>query len=361
MHWLALILILPYLYLLTRVYISLRKIKPFFPSESSGIFVSVIVPCRNEEKNIPLLLSDLVAQDYDPALIEIMIIDDNSTDSTLAAAYGFPGISDLKIFKNKGSGKKSAIRTGVEVCSGELIITTDADCRVGSRWISSITSFCNEHHPELIIGPVVVKGKKGFLHRFQELEFSSLQGITAGTAASGNPVMCNGANLAFTKEVYRKYSSFLHEELVSGDDVFLLHAIKRNSHNSVMWLESADAAVTTSSKDSWKSFISQRARWISKAGSYTDSYTIILAIVTFVTILVQLFMLVAGIIDSAFLAIFAAAFVLKSIPDFLILKNTTSRYEQRNLIKWFLPSQIVYSFYILSIVPGAIFKRNSWK
>ncbi len=249
MQWLALILLIPYLYLLLKVYFSLRKIELYIPGTTSDVFVSVIVACRNEEINLPSLLSGLASQDYNPDFFEVIIIDDNSTDNTFKMASSFTGIKKLKVIKNSGSGKKKAIKTGVDACAGELVITTDADCRPGIDWLKTIAAFYTENKPGMIICPVEMNGAGGFLQRFQELEFLSLQGVTAGTAAAGNPVMCNGANLAFTKEAFQKYSGNLHEEKVSGDDVFLLHNLKRNKGNRILWLESPEAIVTTGTSD----------------------------------------------------------------------------------------------------------------
>jgi poly-beta-1,6-N-acetyl-D-glucosamine synthase len=359
MEWLSLILFIPYIYLLLKIYSSLRKIRPYTPDTLSDIFISVIVACRNEEKNLPSLLSCLAAQDHNQDFFELIIIDDNSVDKTWQTVSGFTGIKNLKTYKNKGAGKKKAIKTGVEECSGELVVTTDADCRPGKEWLRTIASFYSENKPAMIIGPVKMKGSGGFLQRFQELEFLSLQGVTAGTAAAGNPVMCNGANLAFTKEVFNKYSGSLHEEKVSGDDVFLLHSIKEGK-GSIMWLESREAFVTTGTLDTLKSFFRQRGRWISKAGSYSDSYTLVLAIVTFVTILFLPVLLITGILNPVFLLVFMAALILKSLPDYLILLNTTSRYGKKHLMRWFVPSQLFYPYYFLRVVFKSIHKGNRW-
>jgi hypothetical protein len=202
----------------------------------------------------------------------------------------------------------------------------------------------------MIICPVELQGGRGFFHRFQELEFLSLQGVTAGTAITEKPVMCNGANLAFTKQAYNLHSGDLHEEKVSGDDVFLLHSIKENKENRILWLESADVLATTKTSETVSSFIHQRARWISKAGSYSDGYTVALAIVTFVTILLQTSLFVVGIFNPVFLLVFLAAFILKSIPDFLILQNTAMRYKKKNLLWFFLPGQFIYPFYVISVL-----------
>jgi cellulose synthase/poly-beta-1,6-N-acetylglucosamine synthase-like glycosyltransferase len=360
MEWLSLILFIPYVYLLLKIYSSLHKIRPYTPDIHPRIFISVIVACRDEEKNLPSLLSCLAAQDYPPDSFELIVVDDNSADATWHAASGFDGIKNLKIFRNKGAGKKKAIRTGVEECSGELLVTTDADCRPGKKWLRTIASFYSENLPAMIICPVAMKGSGGFLQRFQEIEFLALQGVTAGTAAAGNPVMCNGANLAFTKEAYIKYSGGLHEEKVSGDDVFLLHGMKEGK-GIISWLESTEATVTTAASPGLCSFLLQRARWISKAGAYRDSHTISLAIVTFVTILLLPGLLIAGFFNPVFLLVSLTALILKSVPDYLILRNTSVRYGTRNLMKWFLPSQIFFILYVLVTVPLAIFKGNKWE
>ncbi|MBK7627021.1 MAG: glycosyltransferase [Bacteroidales bacterium] len=354
MQWLPAILIVPYLILLLGIYRGLRKINPYNISSEPLEFVSVIVACRNEELHLPGLLGSLSDQDYPSHLYEVIVVNDNSTDKTFETASSFSGKNNINTINNTGTGKKKAIETGINAASGKLIITTDADCTPGKNWIRTIASFYEDHKPDLIICPVQLSPMPGFFGKFQELEFLSLQGITAGTASNGKPVICNGANLAFTKESYLKHSENLHHEIASGDDVFLLHSIKKAPQSKILWLESANALITAASSPTIKSFIKQRNRWISKSGSIKDFYTIVLGIVTFVTILLQPVLLIAGIFDPVFLIVFLVVFALKSIPDFLILQNTTRRYGKESLMKWFLISQIIYPYYVLIVVLKAI-------
>jgi poly-beta-1,6-N-acetyl-D-glucosamine synthase len=350
MHWLLLIVLIPYLYLLLRIYFNLTGSVPFTSDQKPGIFSSIIIACRNEEVNLASLLKDLSEQDYPEDNYEVLIIDDNSSDRTYDTARQFKEIKNLKVLHNGGSGKKQAIRTGISSSSGNLIITTDADCRMGQGWLRKIVSFYEKTHPEMIICPVIFEEGRGFLNKLQELEFLSLQGITAGTALSGNPVMCNGANLAFTRRAYESSSGNLHDELVSGDDVFLMFSIKRKPGTSILWLESEEAIVTTRSSVTTGAFLQQRARWISKTGKYNDINTSVLAIVTFVTILLQLFLLIAGIFNPVLLLVFAAVFILKSIPDYLILHNRAEQYKKKSLLGFFLPGQLLYPFYVISVL-----------
>lgn len=360
MQWLLLVILIPYIYFITKVYLSLAKIKPFSPESVPRTFVSVIVACRNEQRDLPLLMSDIAVQDYDPELFELIVVNDNSSDSTFESASSFRGIKNLKVINSTGKGKKKAIRNGVEAAAGKLIITTDADCRIGIKWLRTITSFEAAHKPDMIICPVRLEGGIGFFQRFQEIEFLSLQGITAGTAASGDPVMCNGAALAFRREDYLKHAGNLHDEMVSGDDVFLLHNIKKDPGKTILWLESAEATVTTPASENLLSFLRQRGRWISKAGAYSDRYTQTLAIVTFVTISAQLLLLLSGCFSTVMLQVFAVYFVLKSIPDFLVLSDTAKRYGKKSLMRWFLPSQLVYPFYVIAVIPCSLANSEKW-
>ena len=350
MHWLPAILILPYIFLLLKIYRSLLKIKTFNVSTDPVTFVSVVVACRNEQENLPLLLNSIAGQDYPKELFEAIIVDDNSTDRTNEIASCFTGISNIIAINNNGKGKKQAIRTGINASSGILIITTDADCRMGKRWIRTIAAFYEKHKPDMIICPVQIEPGPGFFGRFQELEFLSLQGITAGSVFSGDATMCNGANLSFTREAYLNHTDNLHFEIASGDDIFLLHSLKKQIQSKILWLESPDVVITAASSPTIGSFLKQRRRWISKGKTYKDRFTILLGIVTFVTIILQVSVLGAGFINPAFIAVFITIFLLKSVPDFLILLNTSGRYEKRELMNWFLPAQIVYPFYVLCVV-----------
>jgi len=350
MYWLVLLLLIPYIYILMKIFRGLLKIRPFFPPEAASTFASIIIASRNEQTKLPLLLGDISSQDYCRDLFEVIVVDDNSTDETYQIANGFNSIRRIKAVRNSGAGKKSAIKTGIGLASGKLIITVDADCRLGISWLKAIVSYYEKEKARMIICPVRLKGENGFFNRFQELEFLSLQGITAGSAVAGDPVMCNGANLSFTRESYNRHSGDLHEEISSGDDIFLLHSMKKENQKDIIWLESRDATATTCTSPSLKSFISQRARWLSKAGAYTDISTKSLAIVTLVAVLVQISTLIGGIIEPGYLALFAEAFILKSVPDFLILRNTATRYGERSLLRWFPLAQLVYPFYVLSVM-----------
>lgn len=349
------ILCIPYTAILLRSAIRLPGAKPFI-RKPSRTFISVIIACKNEAQNIPVLLSSLKIQDHPAGSFEIIIVDDNSDDGTAALALSNGNGLQMKVISNKGSGKKEAIRTGVTESSGDLILATDADCIPAKSWISTIASFFDSCAPDMIIGPVRLQEKKGLSGRFQELEFLSLQGITASTALSGNAVICNGANLAFTKKAYFENACNLRFDIATGDDVFLLHSMKAKG-SDIKWLESADAIVVTEPARDLQSFFAQRKRWASKASAYKDRFSIILGTVTFITVLLQAFLTVAAFTGGVFPKAFLAVFIVKSIPDLFILYNTAWRYGRKELLWWFIPSQLIYPFYVIATVVIAALHR----
>src|SRR5689334_6235569 len=101
--------------------------------------ISIIIPARNEEKNIGALLDSLQQQTYPKELTEIIVVDDNSSDQTVIVIHQYPGIKLLQLKEDAiNSYKKKAIETGIAASSGELVVTTDADCIVGPEWLRTI-------------------------------------------------------------------------------------------------------------------------------------------------------------------------------------------------------------------------------
>ncbi|HJM16243.1 MAG TPA: glycosyltransferase, partial [Flavobacteriales bacterium] len=96
--------------------------------------VSVVVACRNEEQNIKNLIKDVMNQNFDKYRFDMIIVDDHSEDKTLQILYEeSEKRNNLHIvcMNDDEIGKKNAIRKGVGIANGDVILCTDADCRVG--------------------------------------------------------------------------------------------------------------------------------------------------------------------------------------------------------------------------------------
>ncbi len=126
------------------LWLILRGSRADIPSAAAPLpRVTVVVAARNEERLITTLLDGLSRQDYPTDLLEIIIVNDNSTDRTPIVVSEFieslrqHSAISIRLIFNPFPGKKRAIRYGIEKSSGELILTTDADCTVRPGWVSA--------------------------------------------------------------------------------------------------------------------------------------------------------------------------------------------------------------------------------
>jgi glycosyltransferase involved in cell wall biosynthesis len=237
--------------------------------------VSVIVPFYNEQKNIEKCIKGLVYQDIKTTELEIILIDDKSTDKSAEIVKKYAEqYRRIKYVLNTGSkGKKYALLKGISESAGELIVTTDADCLHNKYWLASIVEYYETYNPNMIVGAVNLQANQTLFQKFQQIEFAALVATGAGAVGINHPIMCNGANLAFKKSVFLELKDPYNIKYQSGDDVFLLHKFKNINEEKIQFLKNREAVVLTKASPTVKHFFKQRFRWVSKAGGYTDSDT----------------------------------------------------------------------------------------
>ena len=151
---------LSYIILIIYYLIGWKKTKIFVNSGSApaNLRVSVVIPFRNDSKNLEKLLADLANQDFPAECFEIIAINDHSDDINERKLAGLSQCihnGNILELPTELNGKKMALDYGIRQAKGELILQTDADCRVTERWISTFTRFyARNNSPELIMGPV---------------------------------------------------------------------------------------------------------------------------------------------------------------------------------------------------------------
>ncbi len=325
--------------------------------------VSVIVAFRNEEKVLQNLLNDLINQSYSSELFEVILVDDHSTDGSYDLVKNLIEVNtSFKLIKNQGEGKKQAISEAIEICSGELFITTDADCRMGNDWLKTITSYYSENSPDMLIGPVLPARNESVFSKLVALEFFSLIGSAAGAAGIKHPIMNNGANLAYPRTSFNSVSQPFNSKTASGEDIFFMLKLKKNEQSKIRFLKSNKAAVSTHLPTGFEEFWQQRVRWVSKSKYYTDFDMIFSAVIVWLVGFLMLSTLIAGIFYPIFFIMYAFLFVIKSVPDYLLLSNVLSFFDRKDLIRYFIPLQVIYPLYVtLAGFFGLIFAKFSWK
>jgi biofilm PGA synthesis N-glycosyltransferase PgaC len=343
-----------------------KSIRPCnVPSQFSFIKISVIIPARNEEKNIGALLSALEAQIYPKEYLEVIVVDDHSEDNTAAIVKQYRWVRLIPLQEDHiNSYKKKAIETGIAAATGELIVTTDADCIPAREWLPAIAAFKEKNQSVFIAAPVNLIGENSIsvLSFFQQLDFMVLQGITGASVYKNIHSMCNGANLAYERKIFYEVNGFSGiDNIASGDDMLLMHKIWKQYPGSVHYLKSSDAIVTTHTEKTWSSFFNQRIRWASKATSYDDKRIIAVLLLVYLFNLSFLGLFIAGFWSSCYWIWLLGLWAAKTIIEFPFVYTLAEFFGKKNLLPWFLffqPIHIVYT--IISGLFGQ-FGRYEWK
>ncbi len=329
---------------------------------SEVIPVSIVIACRNEEKNISSLLDSMLNQNYSKNKIEIIIVDDHSFDNSINIIEKYTSKHNLiKLFclPEDKTGKKEAIRLGIANSKTNIIITTDADCIAGPNWVSSMMRYYTKHQPKMLCGPVTFRNIKSLFMKLQNLEFLSLIGSGAGAIGIRKAIMNNGANLLFEKTLYE--SSNTKNEFASGDDMFLLLQAKSIDKKCIHFIKSKKAIVYTKPAQTFREFKNQRVRWTSKSKAYRNFDVVFTALIVTCINLLLVTSFVIGLFNADFLKITLIIFLIKSFADLLILIPTTAFFKQTSLILLFPLLQIIYPFYIVFTVILGLTGKFVWK
>ena len=373
-------ILLPYVVLIMNYRKSWIGMKDFIHhkplNENNLPFISIIIAARNEENNIWNCIQSLINQTYPQNKFEIIVTNDHSTDNTVPIINSFQKenirvINLIDFTENKilNSYKKKSIETALQFAKGALIVTTDADCIAPSKWLETLASFYIKNNPVFIALPVAFNSPlpgdsffKKFFKKFQSLDFMTLQGITGASVYNKFHSMCNGANLAYKKEVFYEVGGFEGiDNIASGDDMLLMHKIQKVHPDKIMFLKSPDVIILTQPAETLKEFMNQRIRWASKADKYTDKK------ITGVLLLVYLlnawiFILVISsffFIKAFYLFLFSVA--IKTIVELIFLYPVAKFFNKRKLLWWFVPAQPLHILYTLLAGWLGMFGSYHWK
>ena len=324
---------------------------------------SVIIPFRNEEKNILSLVESLKNLIYPNELFEIILVDDNSEDNSFNKLSELSEIlfqgQNFTLLNSKGSGKKEALTQAINHANNKWIVTTDADCIVPKNWLNEFDNFIRNKNTNFIAGPVVLNGKNSFFNAFQKLDFMSLTGTKIGSFGISNPLLCNGANLCYSKKIFQEVHGFEgNEQIASGDDVFLLQKMFKKNPEQVHYLHSSEAIVTTKPVKNLTNLISQRKRWAAKTSSISNNLTKSLGVCVLITNLTFIALLIQSKTYSIPLCVFIT---IKSTIDFILLRKVAIFTKQKETLRYYLPSIFLHTVFTSFIAIYSIFGGYTWK
>ena len=364
------------LYLIAAIYVvfiaqliyGFNKVKPFERTEvNPKTTFSIIVPFRNEAKNLPKLLKSISKLNYPKELFEIILVDDFSTDTSericiqWRMANGLIESTLLENLRLSNSPKKDAISRAVPILKHDWMVTTDADCIVTKNWLLTLDNFIQQNNPEMVVGAVIYKTKNNWFHHFQQLDLMSLQGTTIGSFGIGKPFMCNGANFAYTKKFFQELGGFGGiNSTASGDDVLLLQKAVTANSDKVLYLKNKEFIVKTKPENDLFVLFMQRVRWASKTTSYKNIYAKSLAVV----VLLMNLSLVLGfgfwVLGKIEIWNLSSIFLIKYLVDYVLLYKSN---QYLNKGKFLLPlaSSLVYPVFSSAVGLYSLFGSFTWK
>ncbi len=329
--------------------------------------VSIIIPARNEEKSIGILIKNILAQIYPPELTEIIVIDDHSTDNTSKVVGTFPKVTLITLADfTKGTVlnayKKKAIEIGIKQSSGELIITTDADCAMCEFWLLSIVYAYEHNHNKLLAAPVAFFNKKNWFQIFQSIDFFTMQGVTGALSYFKSGTMCNGANLAYTREAFNHVKGFEGiDDIASGDDMLLMYKIEKAFPGQTSYLKCKDAIVYTDGMYSIQSFLQQRIRWASKATKFKDARIQFILACVFSFNAFLLLVLFCAVLDIVYLKLFIVLLLTKGSIELSLLIPVSRFFKKEAELYYVYILQLIHIPYILISAVLSQFGTYSWK
>jgi cellulose synthase/poly-beta-1,6-N-acetylglucosamine synthase-like glycosyltransferase len=337
-------------------------VKKKFPRIKETEFPSatVIVAARNEEENILTCLESLDRLIFPAGKLEIIIVDDKSTDKTSEIIDYY--INDKPKFKKiitkkeigKLKGKTNALANALEIAEGEIILTTDADCIVHPMWVYATASY---YQPDIAIvnGFTTQKAYNGF-SGMQALDFIYLLIVASGTINLGRPISCIGNNMSYRKKAYFEVGGYENLPFSVTEDFNLLNAIYKLKKYKIIFPLNDETLVTSLPCKNLKSLYHQKKRWsVGGLGVPVSGYIIMAyGFITNLCVLATPFF---------FSAIWLYLIFFKIAIDFFFLFPVHGSLGLKKNLKYFFNWQIYYTIYVVLIPFVLVFigKKVTWK
>lgn len=239
-----------------------------------------------------------------------------------------------------GLGKKHALYKLISGATTDFVYLTDDDVVPPPASEQQMLKAIGD--ADLLIMPLrMTSPDSRLLSRLQQAEYAAIQMLTIESARRGHPVMCSGANLLVRRERWLESWPDLHEEIASGDDMFLLESFKRRGLR-IRVSDDACLEATIEAQPTLRSLLRQRMRWAGKAPRYTDRDILTCG---------------ALVLGANLLQLLCPALILVKFPlEYSLIKKRDASVSLFTA----LVLEIVYPLYVLVSLLGGIFRPRRW-
>lgn len=331
--------------------------------------VSVIVPARNEEMTIAHCIESLLVQDYPAELTQFIVVDDGSEDDTSQIVSYYAAQNKNLFLLSAGDsplairGKKKAVDWGIRNSTGEIILTTDADCTVRSGWIKGLIEHFDDN-----IGMVAGRtefrrlGERTFFHKLESLDFTGIVAVEAGAIGIGYPITCNASNLAYRRSAFDQVDGFSSSGyILSGDDDLLMQRISSKTDWRVTFSLDPMTFVSTDPQTDIRAFIHQRSRWASKGKYYPQRWVVVILVNTFLYFFVLFFTVPFSILNPRSFPVPLLSILIKSLVELLVVQKGCRLFHRTDLLSYFPLAEFLHIPYIILVSVLGFFGKFKWK
>jgi cellulose synthase/poly-beta-1,6-N-acetylglucosamine synthase-like glycosyltransferase len=329
---------------------------------------TILVPARDEEANLRHLLPALLAQDYPKDRLQILVVDDRSTDGTaeIVQASG-GGVVELVAVGDLPAGigpKKNAILRGLERATGEIVLQLDADNTPQPGWARAMVGSFGPRTGAvcgLVFHAERFPGVKAWFHGTWAVEALGWAAVQEAAIGNGVPISANGGNLAYRRKAFESVGGFgRHGHVVSGDDDFLIQALADSGRWDVVSAGAPQTQVTTRGPSGWSVVWEQRKRWGSICVRYDAKRVALLSAVyasyAWIAILLPLSLLDPRLLAWAVLPLLAILW-----EAWVLVESLAGRTGRRRFLVWFPLAALLQIPLVLVATAAGTFGRFRWK
>ena len=373
MMWVLLLylLALPYVGLMLLAFVGLFRTGRE-PRTRERPAVTVVIPAHDEEDKLGATLASLSAQRY-PGPAEFMIVDDRSTDGTAevirAAARRDPRIRPLRVREpsKRLSPKVNAVRTGIQASSGEIIVTSDADCQYPEGWLEGMVAHFAPG-VTMVVGYVEstrAGAAQRWLHLFESIDWFSLMLVSRSLTRFGWKFASSANNQAYRRDAFEAAGGFgAPGRAPSGDEDLLTQRLGRLPNSRIVFASRPETRVLTRPIASWGALLRQRRRWVSRyhhVMHYHPGFLASIAVLGFQSIAIA-----AAVVATPFVPALApwvaGVWALEIAVMLAGLWVGTRQLDRRDLFgPQALGWALLHPFFIGTIVVWSLAKSGEWR
>ena len=348
-----------YYLLILAFWVGLHRLKAGSSIEKPSI--TVVIAARNESETIDACLSALAAQDYPADRMEVVVVDDRSSDDTVARACRWVGrLPSLRVLSVAQAyhlcPKKNALEVGIRAGTGELILTTDADCRPPPGWIDA-TASAFEPDVGMVLGHAPLVPKSGVIQALLALQALVVSALGAGSAGVGFPLTCSGRNLGYRRSAFYQAGGFEEiGDVPGGDDVLLMRKIA----SKTAWKVRFNASPGVPSSPHADRLLRRQLRYQSKSLHYGVP-ALLMALPVYIFHVALAFGPFFVVRFPEFWAVLGSLVVGKVLTDGLLLWTAASRFKSRRSMVWFPVLEFISVPYIVFFSGLGALRTSRWE